>query len=72
LGSAALSVFGGTMAYDNTLCTGPCSVRNKFIGVRPKLGTYVNEKTEAYVAGEIVRTDYYDVYGATLGVKIGF
>ena len=72
VGTLEMGVFGGTMAYDNVLCKGPCGVSNKFVGIRPKVSAYFGESSEVYLAGEFVRTDYYDVAGGSLGLKVGF
>ena len=72
LGTVALWGLGGRMAYDAALCVTECSVRNDFIGVRPKVSAYINDKAEFFVLGEYVRTDFYNIAGATVGLRTAF
>jgi len=72
VGSLGLQGFGGLMAYDNVICTNACGVSNGFIGVRPKVSVFAGENIELIARGEIVRTDFYNVYGGTIGVKVSF
>jgi hypothetical protein len=62
------------MVYDNTLCITLCSVVNKFVGIRPLVSYYLNhtDKYELFVRGEAVATDFYNIYGGTVGLKTRF
>jgi hypothetical protein len=73
-GTVGAELFGGLMVYDNTLCTVLCSVENRFVGVRPLVSFYLNhsDKLELFVRGEIVATDFYNIYGGTIGLKTRF
>jgi hypothetical protein len=73
-GTFGAEIFGGRMVYDNTLCITLCSVVNKFVGVRPLASFYLNhtDKYELVVRGELAATDYYNIYGGTVGLKTRF
>jgi hypothetical protein len=73
-GTLGAEIFGGRMVYDNTLCVTVCSVENKFVGIRPLVSVYLNhtDKYELFIRGEAVATDYYNIYGATVGLKTRF
>jgi hypothetical protein len=73
-GTFGAEIFGGRMVYDNTLCITLCSVVNKFVGVRPLVSFYLNhtDKYELVVRGEVAATDYYNIYGGTVGLKTRF
>ena len=70
--SLGIEGFGGVMAYDNILCVTACGIQNGFIGARPKLTLFATDTIEVILRGEIVRTDFYNMYGGTLGVKVSF
>jgi len=71
--SVGVEVFGGQMAYDVLLPAGPnASVKNRFVGVRPKVGFNLTQTIELFVRGEFVNTQYYDVRGGTLGLVARF
>jgi hypothetical protein len=73
-GTFGAEIFGGRMVYDNTLCITLCSVVNKFVGIRPLVSYYLNhtDKYELFVRGEAVATDFYNIYGGTVGLKTRF
>jgi hypothetical protein len=73
-GTFGAEIFGGRMVYDNTLCLTACSVNNNFVGIRPLVSIYLNhtDKYELFIRGEIVATDYYNIYGGTVGLKTRF
>jgi hypothetical protein len=73
-GTFGAQLFGGRMVYDNTLCVTLCGVQNNFIGIRPLISFYLNPKEtmELYFRGEITATDFYNIYGGTIGLKTRF
>ncbi|MBR0849304.1 hypothetical protein JQ543_16240 [Bradyrhizobium diazoefficiens] len=73
-GTFGAEIFGGRMVYDNTLCLTLCSVVNKFVGVRPLVSFYLDhtDKYELIVRGEVAATDFYNIYGGTVGLKTRF
>jgi hypothetical protein len=73
-GTIGAEFFGGRMVYDNTLCIVLCSVENRFYGVRPLVSFYLtgNDKLELFVRGEAVATDFYNIFGGTVGLKTRF
>ena len=70
--TAGLEVFGGQMAYDNIICVTACGIQNGFIGARPKVTLFATDRLELIARGEIVHTDFYNMFGGTLGVKVSF
>ncbi|MCP1335550.1 hypothetical protein [Futiania mangrovi] len=70
--SAGAEVFGGTMAYDNTVGLSSVSIENDFFGVRPKVGYRLSDATELFVQGEFIDTDAYDVIGGLAGIKVTY
>jgi hypothetical protein len=73
-GTIGAEVFGGRMVYDVTLCAMLCSVQNRFLGIRPLVSFYLNHSDahELFVRGEVVATDFYNIYGGTVGLKTKF
>jgi hypothetical protein len=73
-GTVGAEFFSGRMVYDVTLCSILCSVENRFVGVRPLVSFYLNhnEAHELFIRGEVVATDFYNIYGATVGLKTKF
>jgi hypothetical protein len=73
-GTFGAEVFGGRMVYDVTLCAIFCSVQNRFVGIRPLVSFYLNhsDSMELFVRGEAVATDFYNIYGGTVGLKTKF
>jgi hypothetical protein len=73
-GTIGAQIFGGRMVYDVTLCVALCSVQNNFVGIRPLISFYLNpaETLELYFRGEITATDFYNIYGGTVGLKTRF
>jgi hypothetical protein len=73
-GTLGAEVFGGRMVYDNTLCVTLCSVQNQFFGIRPLASFYLdhNPALELFFRGEIATTNFYNIYGGTIGFKRSF
>jgi hypothetical protein len=73
-GNIGAEVFGGRMVWDVTLCVALCNEQNRFVGVRPLVSFYLNhnDALELFLRGEIVATDFYNIYGGTVGLKFKF
>ncbi|HEX2560224.1 hypothetical protein [Phenylobacterium sp.] len=66
--TAGLAGEAGKMTYDSLLGIG---VESDFWALRPSLGYRITPKHEIYLRGEIAETDFYDVQGLLLGLKLG-
>lgn len=66
--SAGVAAEAGKMTYDSLLGIG---VESEFWAVRPSIGYRITPKHEIYLRGEIAETDFYNLQGVLLGVKLG-
>lgn len=72
IGTIGATIVGGMMAYDTVLGPSSLSVSNGFIGVRPAASFYLGENVELIARGEMMFTDFYDLYGGSIGIKFNF
>lgn len=71
-GTIGTMLVGGNMAYDSVLGASSVSVGNSFFGVRPFASYYLNDRAELIARGEIITTEFYNLFGGTLGLKVNF
>ena len=72
IGTIGATAVVGNMAYDSVLGPSSLSVENGFIGIRPAVSYYLGENAELIARGEIMFTDFYDLFGGSIGIKFNF
>ena len=72
IGTIGATAVAGNMAYDSVLGPSSLSVDNGFIGIRPVASYYLGENAELIARGEIMFTDFYDLFGGSIGIKFNF